>query len=96
MDAPGCFLANQQQRQLVHRTAKDLLWLRLEDANPQLREEKEIRRLEKEFQNEDITILVRHPTHDLVAEVKIPIIHSTDCIVFFKVNHHPLTVHRAR
>jgi len=85
--APGCFLANPQQHQLLHRTAKDLLWLRLEDSNPQVREEKEIRRLEKEFQNQHITILVRHPTYNLVAEVKIPIIYSTDSVDFFKANY---------
>ena len=93
MAVPGCFLADQLQHQLFRHTAKDLLCLRLTDAKPQLREKEEIRRLKKEFQDQHITLLVRHPSHNLVAEGKILLTHSMDCIVFFKTNHS-LTLHR--
>jgi len=63
------------------------------DINPQIREEEEIRRLEKDFQDQHFTILVRHPTHNDVAEGKFPIIYSKDCIDVFEASH-PLTVHR--
>lgn len=94
MGAPGFFIAHAQQQQLFRRTTKELLHLRLMDADPKFRKMREIRRLEEEFQDKQITLLVRHPTHDVVAEAKIAIIPDEGYSGKFFDTDYPLTVHR--
>lgn len=93
MAAPGAFPGHQQQHQIFRRTARELLGLRISGANPAMREKREVRRLEEEFRNQYIILLVSHPIHDLVAEAKIPIIHSKSCSDFLR-GYHPLILHR--
>lgn len=78
MGGPGSFLSRGRQHPLFHRTAKDLLSLRLMDANLKTREKREIQRLEERFLDKSVMLVFRHPTHGIVAESKIPIMHGED------------------
>jgi len=76
MAGPKSFLAPGQQHPIFGRTAKDLLSLRR--ANHQHREEEEIQRLEKHLCDEHVTLLVRHPTHGVMAEGLVPIVSNSE------------------
>ncbi len=63
-----------QAHHLLRRTAKDLLRLRLANAKRNSNEDEvEIQHLEKQFCNQHIKVLLRHPAHGIVAESRIPI-----------------------
>lgn len=94
MAVPGSFVGQQQQHQLFHRTAKELLSIRIAGVNPKFREEREVQRLKKEFRGKIVTFLVRHPTHAVVAEAKIPIVSRKSNPNSFQKKSHALTVHR--
>lgn len=88
MAGPKSFLAPGQQHQLFRRTAKNLL--RLHDANRQHREGDEIRRLEKYFGAEQVTLQVRHPKHGVMAEGLVPIVSNSENVFN---GFHKLKVH---
>jgi len=83
MAGPGSFLAPGQQHQLFRRTAKDLLSLRLVDVNPETRRERELRRLEEQFRDECVALLIRHPTHGVLAQRSIAITREGGVNTFF-------------
>jgi len=83
MAGPGSFLAPGQQHQLFRRTAKGLLSLRLVDVNPETRRERELRRLEEQFRDECVALLIRHPTHGVLAQRSIAITREGGVNTFF-------------
>lgn len=73
MAAAGCLISPSQQHPLFRRTAKDLLRLRLVDANPETRRTRELRHLQEQFCNAFMTLRFCHPTYGALAERSIAI-----------------------
>jgi hypothetical protein len=91
MAAPGSFRPLQQHHEIFRRTAKELLIIRHTNATPKMRMKRALQRLESQFQDKFVSLVVRHPEHGVVAKAEIPIMYSNG--KFFNINH-PMEVHR--